>query len=220
MFHVHNLREQWELMPTALSLQILMKELRETDDKKLAELTNLSEPNVKRCKILLSYPKRYQTMMLDPNPADRLKAHFFIELYPVLNLYEEFGSRVTGNRSRDELTDVFIGKYQNNLIPSVLHFRRILEARDELQDRGRLEEVKIAAARLISEPKARIRTLFDPLTAEEKKTQSVARLCKSFVEDIRKLRVEHAMGKRSLINALMSVQTEVQRLLESLAGED
>jgi hypothetical protein len=220
MFHVHNLREQWELMPTALSLQILMKELREKDDKKLAELTNLSEPNVRRCKILLSYPKKYQMMMLDADPAQRLKAHFFIELYPVLDLYEQFGSRVTGNRNRDDLTDLFIDKYRNNLIPSVLHFRRILEARDELEDKGRLDEVKIAAARLVAEPKARIRTLFDPLTTEGKKVQNVSKLCKEFVEDLRKLKVEHVSGKPSLVSGLRSVLQEVQKLLDALGGED
>src|SRR5205823_8724683 len=88
MFHVHNLREQWELMPTALSLRILMDELNVTDDAKLAELTELSESNVKRCKILLSFPTRYQQMMLEPDPRRRLKANLFIEMHPVLHLYE------------------------------------------------------------------------------------------------------------------------------------
>lgn len=221
MFHVHNLREQWELMPTALSLEILMKELGvDDDDAKLAKLTNLSEPNVKRCKILLSFSKRYQSMMLEPNPKKRLKANLFIEMHPVLDLYEKFGQRVSCGKTRDELTDLFIQKYRDGLVPSVIHFRKILEANSHLEDAGRVDEVKAAAARLVSDPKSRIKSLFDPLVAEEKEAQSAVQLCKEFVVKLRKLKVEHTTKRRTLIAALESVKQEVTRLLDSLAGEE
>src|SRR5262249_47496685 len=80
MFHIHNLRRQWELMPTALSLKIVMEKLQETDDKKLAELTQLSPPHVARCKVLLSYSDKYQKLMMASDPDKRIKANFFIEL--------------------------------------------------------------------------------------------------------------------------------------------
>lgn len=83
MFQIHKLREDWELMPTALKLEVLMKKLGERGEKKLAELTGLDRAVVSRCKKLLSYPKKYQDMMLDPNPKKRVKADFFIELYTV-----------------------------------------------------------------------------------------------------------------------------------------
>jgi len=38
-----------------------------------------------RCKKLISFDKRFQDMMLDPNPEKRVKADFFIELYPVIH---------------------------------------------------------------------------------------------------------------------------------------
>src|SRR6266516_7189573 len=79
MFHIHNVREGWQLMPTALKLKTLMDALEETNERKLNELTKLSISQIRRCKILLSYPKRYQNMMLAP-PSERMKADFFIEL--------------------------------------------------------------------------------------------------------------------------------------------
>jgi hypothetical protein len=220
MFHVHNLREQWDLMPTALSLRILMDELKVTDDSKLAELTQLSEPNVKRCKILLSFPAKYQQMMLDPDPERRLKANLFIEMYPVLNLYEELGSRVRQNKTRNQLTDLFILKYRSGLIPSVIHFRKILEARDLLKETDRWDEVLDSAKRFIAEPKSKIRTLFDPLVAEEKQVNDAAGLCKEFVTKLRKLKIEHATQRGALVAALKQVQGEIEKLLESLSGED
>src|SRR6266446_3735742 len=85
MFQIHKLREDWELMPTALKLELLMNELNERNDAKLAVLTGLPEAVVTRCKKLLSYPKKFQDLMLDPDPEKRVKADFFIELYPVIH---------------------------------------------------------------------------------------------------------------------------------------
>ena len=86
MFQIHKLRKDWELMPTALKLELLMEELRDKNERRLAALTGLDEAVVVRCKKLLSYSKRYQNMMLEPDPSDRIKADFFIELYPVRNV--------------------------------------------------------------------------------------------------------------------------------------
>ena len=43
MFQIHKLREDWELMPTALKLELLMKELQEKHAKTLATLTGLDQ---------------------------------------------------------------------------------------------------------------------------------------------------------------------------------
>jgi ParB family chromosome partitioning protein len=64
MFQIHKLREDWELMPSALKLEVLMKELDERGDKALAALTGLDISVITRCKKLLWYPKKYQQTML------------------------------------------------------------------------------------------------------------------------------------------------------------
>src|SRR3954471_21619356 len=46
MFSIHNYREAWELMPTALGLKVVIQELHEEDTRALAKLTGLSEPQV------------------------------------------------------------------------------------------------------------------------------------------------------------------------------
>ncbi len=85
MFQIHKLREDWELMPTALKVELLMKELDESNASKLAKITGLDEAVIVRCKKLLSYDRKYQDMMLDPDPAKRIKADFFIELYQIIH---------------------------------------------------------------------------------------------------------------------------------------
>ncbi len=85
MFQIHKLRADWELMPTALKVELLMTEVGDRNNARLAELTGLDEAMIVRCKKLISYDKRFQDMMLDPDPEKRIKADFFIELYPVLH---------------------------------------------------------------------------------------------------------------------------------------
>ena len=109
MFQIHKLREDWELMPTALKIEVLMKEMQEKNDKRLAILTGLDQAVVTRCKKLLSYPRRFQDLMLAPEPAERVKADFFIELYPVRT------SAFINSQSwfdRDHFTQRMLEKYQ------------------------------------------------------------------------------------------------------------
>jgi ParB family transcriptional regulator, chromosome partitioning protein len=85
MFQIHKLREDWELMPTALKVQVLMDETGDRNNARLSELTGLEEAVIVRCKKLISYDRKFQDMMLDPDPNGRVKSDFFIELYAVIH---------------------------------------------------------------------------------------------------------------------------------------
>ncbi len=223
MFNIHNLREQWELMPTALSLEALMKELGETSDARLAELTKVSEPQIKRCKLLLSYHKKYQQRMMDIDPERRIRANFFIELHPVLDLYMKLPKRWRAGKSRDELIDHFLALYEKGNISSVIHFRRILEAHDLLSVDGEVDEHHkerfLDALRTLAASTDRtIRSLFDPLTKEEKSLDSAQKACQEFLRRMRWLKIEHVVKRSSIRKSLLAVQKYVSDLLTKLEG--
>jgi ParB family chromosome partitioning protein len=120
MFQIHKLRLDWELMPTALKLELLMEKLKDKSERRLAEMTGLDEAVVVRCKKLLSYPKHYQDQMLDADPEKRVKADFFIELYPVrtdrfVNKFDWF--------SKDRFTDAMLKKHESRALKAVTEFR-------------------------------------------------------------------------------------------------
>ncbi len=124
MFQIHKLREDWELMPSALKIELLMDELGERNTSVIAELTGLDEAVVIRCKKLLSFDRRFQELMLDPDPEARVKADFFIELHAVIkdrdvNRFAWFDS--------EAFTDAMLEKYlgPERTIRSVTDFRRI-----------------------------------------------------------------------------------------------
>lgn len=138
MFQIHKLRKDWELMPTALKLELLMRELKEKNEKRLAALTGLDEAVVVRCKKLLSYPKRYQDMMLDPEPENRVKADFFIELYPVLSdrTVKEFDWF-----KRDKFTDSMLRKQAAKGLKAVTEFRVVKQFINNAVKAGKTKEI-------------------------------------------------------------------------------
>lgn len=124
MFQIHKLRKDWELMPTALKLEVLMVEMKERNETILADLTGLDPAVVSRCKKLLSFEPEYQDMMLQAEPEDRVRADFFIELYPILNDREVVKAKWY---DRDFVISGFLRKYQERLsgIRSIVDFRKI-----------------------------------------------------------------------------------------------
>lgn len=120
MFQIHKLRKDWELMPTALKLELLMEETKDRSERRLAALTGLDQAMVVRCKKLLSFSKKYQDMMLDIDPNKRVKADFFIELWSVLHdrqikKYDWF--------KPGAFTDKMLVKHQSKALRSVTDFR-------------------------------------------------------------------------------------------------
>lgn len=149
MFQIHKLRKDWELMPTALKLELLMRELKERADRKLAALTGLDESVVVRCKKLLSYQKKYQDMMLDPDPDNRAKADFFIELYVVVT-----DRNVTKfdwfNRGR--FTDAMLEKSRQGGMKSVTEFRVIKQHVNNAAQAKRLPGISKRLREFAQEP--------------------------------------------------------------------
>lgn len=126
MFHIHNLREGWQLMPTALKLEVLMKQLGIKSEKKLNIITKLSIGQIRRCKILLSYPSKFQNLMLAP-PTTRLKSDFFIELDRIRKpaLKERFPPWI--QRGDSKCIQIILDKYLRKIIPAVTDFRKLTE---------------------------------------------------------------------------------------------
>lgn len=139
MFQIHKVREDWELMPTALKLEVLMRELQERNDANLAALTGLDQAVVSRCKKLLSYSKEFQDLMLEPDPEKRVKADFFIELYVVRN------DRLVNSWKwfdRDEFTRSMLQKYLvANALRSVTEFRIVKQHINNARKAGKEKEI-------------------------------------------------------------------------------
>jgi ParB-like chromosome segregation protein Spo0J len=223
MFSIHNIREAWELMPTALGLKSVMQELGERDNKVLANLTGLSEPQIERCKTLLDFPEKFQNMSLDPDPKTRIPSNFWIEAKPVLDLaleklpvIKELGFVVA--------TDKLVAKYRAKKIKSVIHFRRVMESYDlNENDPTVLTVVLRTVQEFFLNPKLETRDSFDRFIADKKRFQGALELCSDFIDKLRGLKLRHMADdaeRADLRAALKQVQLYCLGLEEALKGSD
>lgn len=210
MFQIHKLREDWELMPTALKLDLLMRELKEKSERKLAELTGLDIVMVIRCKKLLSYSKEFQDLMLDPDPEKRVKTDFFIELYPFLH------NRVVAamqGYSQTTLTKKMLEKYRNpdGGIKAVTDFRR---AKQHISNARKARKLPVLMKKL-KEFVERVDLTPDHLLIPDADVSAQARSLHSRVQklqdELEKLDVETYAGEEKLWIALESLLHRIRK---------
>ena len=223
MFSIHNFRQGWELMPTALSLRIVMDELGEKDNKVLVKLTGLSEPQIERCKKLLTFPQRFQEMSLDPDPTTRIPSNFWIEASPVLDVAVEEVPMIN-ELGRDKATDKLVGKYRDRKIKSVIHFRRIMESYDLSEDDP---AIRSRVLRRIEEfflnPKIEIRAAFDDFVVEKKRVLNALNACEGFISQLQRFKLGYTSDdeeRANLRNALRDVRDYCESLEQALRGSD
>lgn len=222
MFNIHQFRQQWELMPTAIALQSVIQKLKIDDPRELTELTGLSAPQVERCKTILSFPERYQRMSMDVDPKKRIPSNFWIELHPVLDLAETLTPDLYAEQGRNKLTDLLIQKYRKGRIKSVIHFRRILEAFDVQEDDEQgVQEVAGQLRAFFLTPEMETRQAFDEFIADPRRIQRASQAADRFINELKKAKIDHATDKKEeLIQKLVIVRQYVDDLLAKLEGED
>jgi len=221
MFSIHNFREQWELMPTALSLQTVMDTLKEHDTTRLSKLTGLSTPQIERCKILLLFPKRFQDLSLDPDSRTRIPSNFWIELFPLLDLCERVLPKLVKEIGRDGITDKLVEKYRAKRVKSVLHFRRVIEAFELFAEDK--EQENVLGQRLleyISDVQFETRKAFDEFIVDNRRILSAIEACDDFTQQLERAKLEHTLEREELSIALRRVKEYVEKLLQSLEGTD
>ncbi len=216
MFSIHNFREGWELMPTALGLRNVMEDLDVTDDKALNKLTGLSLPQIERCKKLLAFPERFQNMSLDPKPETRIPSNFWIEALPVIDLSERELPDLASEHGRDGITDILVEKYRRGAIKSVIHFRKIMESHEYAKT---TEAKAIAIQRLrefLLDINYETRKAFDELAEDNRRIHTAVRTCDDFIRQIERLKLDYVVDSAELRQALEGVKSYAEQLLEKL----
>jgi len=214
MFQIHKLREDWELMPTALKLGLLMNELEEKADRKLADLTGLDIAVVIRCKKLLSYQKEFQELMLDPNPDNRVKADFFIELFPFL--HDRVVSKLSGF-SNLKLTKKMLEKYQNPKggIKSVTDFRKAKQYVTNARKAGVTATLKRRLNEFINNTELTPEHLLIPEADVSAQARSTLIIISKAIKQLNELDIDAFVGEEKLWTALESLLASIRNCLRA-----
>lgn len=133
MFNIHNVRVQWDLMPTALKLKevkkLLEKEQPNITSKTLASITGLSDSQVKRCMELLELPAKYKDLLIEeskkPKSEQVFKPDLFLEIIKSKKAIERYAPEVFDQIKKESYLDRMVDKYQKGIINNVVKFREI-----------------------------------------------------------------------------------------------
>jgi ParB/RepB/Spo0J family partition protein len=216
MFNIHNVRESWEPMPTALKLEVLMRLLKIKDNETLAAHTGLSVGYVARCKKLLNYDKKYQDMMLLAARDERVKADFFVELYPIFGQLKKYLPEIDEKYNKKQITDAFLSKYQKNVITDVIDFRQLSRMIRAIDKGASRRDIKVLVERLLEDPDFSIRTAYE---ASARVLYDIARLeetCRSLKDSLNSLDVKVLASRPPSIEMLKDLKDTIERILEMI----
>jgi len=214
MFQIHKLREDWELMPTALKVELLMQELNDKNDARLSELTGLDESVITRCKKLLSYSREFQDRMLDPNPDNRMKADFFIELYPVIHDREV---RAFAWFKEKPVIKKLIQKYQDpsKTIKSVTDFRLVKQHITNAKRANQLKRLSSKLERFVEDVATPISHLEIQSAAIHAEAKALTKKIVVLEELVLEIDVEEFYGEEDMWLALARLETAVGNKLRA-----
>lgn len=216
MFQIHKLRKDWELMPTALKLGVLMEELDESRDAALADLTGLDIAVVTRCKKLLSYEPEFQDRMLDPDPERRLTADLFIEMYPIVNDRTVRSAHWYNRRAMiDSMMSKYLGKQSG--FRSVTDFRKIKAYLTAARKSGNEERLLSNLFRFLGDPDMMITELEVDEARIHKEADTLTRQISRLRSMISAFDPDDFVAEEGLWKELEALLKEVRAKLE--AGE-
>ncbi|MBM3814152.1 MAG: ParB/RepB/Spo0J family partition protein [Acidimicrobiia bacterium] len=217
MFQIHKLRLDWELMPTAIKLELLMRELGEKKEKRLAELTGLDEAVVVRCKKLLSYNKRFQDLMLDADPDKRVKADFFIELYPVRNDREVVKMPWF---NKDKFTDAMLKKSAQGGLKSVTEFRVVKQYINNAVKANKVATISKRLREYADEPSLGSDHLNIESAAVAAEAKKLLKSANTLYEQINDIDIDDFYGQEEMWNRLEALANLIRSKLKTLGRRD
>jgi len=135
MFNIHLTRDKWELVPTALKVEALIRLLpKNTSLKEIASLTGMTLVRVNACIRILRFDKKYLDLCLIQDPKRRIRGEFFSQLEEALERLTKDDYNQIG-LTRNKITDIMIKKYQDktfrNLITEFRTLRKVITSTDK-----------------------------------------------------------------------------------------
>ena len=219
MFNIHNVRVQWEPMPTALKLEVLVRLLKIENPrtsknlKKLAQITGMTKRGVDRSLILLSYPKKYQDLMLTTDTEEQVKPAFFLEAHPVLDLIEKNLPEISSRYSRNEITDKLLEKHRSGVISSAREFRELADVVRAVKRGLPKRRVIPKIEALIEEPKVTVAETYQETSRAFYEIQSLEKKALDFEHHLSTIDPEDLIENKDLVHILESVMHALDRLL-------
>jgi len=214
MFSIHHLREKWSLIATALKLEQLMNMMKIEDSKELATLTGMPTRTVNRCKILLSYHRKYLDLLLTTD-KNEIKPDFFMELYPILQSIPNTVPNLLKKYEKEYVIDKLLEKYRNKKIYPAREFRKINILLEEVSNKKISQKIaETFFNKLITDYDSTIDNLMMQLEIEYLTgIDQTIQICNSLTKLLSQITEEDIKENKKFINSLKQLNKEIDRLI-------
>jgi len=213
MFNIHNVREQWELTPTALKLEVIMRMVKTKDDKELARLTGLTAWNVRRCKSLLTFDKKYLDMTLILDDAEKVKGDFFVELYPVLSLIEKNTPEIVKDYPKNRVIDAMLEKNRRGKIVAVTDFRYLTKMIRSIKKGASRSKIVEMIRRVIDDRDLSLKEAFEMGAKIFYDAENIEKVCTSLGASLEEVPWEEIKRDSSIVLALRRLRDSIDAVL-------
>jgi ParB family chromosome partitioning protein len=213
MFNIHHFRREWELFPTALKLQVIIDKTGTDRESTLAEFTGVKRSTIRRCKMLLWFPKKYRNVLMEQ--GGKISTDFFIELYPIayrMSHEEEYAFP----KGSENLVDTFINKFlAQKVVTDVKEFREIRKAMGYYEDISQIEQFKSCLKSFLENEDVGLEVFASP-EIENVKAYQVARKYISYLNANLKLLNPDLVSDLNFVEQLRTLMRNIQKLLEEI----
>ncbi len=223
MFNIHNVREQWDLLPTAYKLAEVKELLshghkREPTIPELAIATGVSTTTVRRSFDLLEVPRKYLNLLMrelrKPKAGQRLSEDFFLEVMKSLNTIRRYTPEVFSRVPRTAFIDAFVKKYQRKVITNIVRFRDV--SRIARAERAGLPKTAAITAlvKLGTDAEYSIEEAFVDSVSAAYEAKDLASRTKALIE-----KLQHYPRKRSLDPTLRGLLSTLREAIDDVLSQ-
>ncbi len=231
MFNIHNVRKDWEIGPTALKLEVVMRLLpkgKETPASQIAKITGMSAIRVAECKRILSFDKRYMDMTLDPDPSKRIRGDFFSQLALALEKLDNF-PEIKNAYSKNKIIDLMIQKYKEGTVVNIINefrtMRKILASPKKGVEKKLIinnvkaylnsKPMKDRSGKIIKKAMT-MHELFERTSYSVYKEDEIVKKAKELEDSLSKFDFKQAKNINKLINSLEKLANRIDKMLDKI----
>lgn len=218
MFHIHNVRVQWDPLAIALKLKEIQTNL-EKDGKvvgvrELSVLTGIPVGGIRRYQDLLNLPTKFKNLLLaeleKPKNEQKISVDLIIEIQRSFKTIEKYVPEAVLEINYEKYIDVMVEKYSTGVINNVVKFRDISKiARAERAGQDRT--VAITAIRdLLLTPKMTVEAAYAQSVKSAYDDRGLVTKTDSLLEKLEQL---HEPITPTLRTSLVNLKTAIERLL-------
>lgn len=212
MFNIHHYRKEWYLFPTALKLEVIIRELQTDSEATLSNFTGVSRSTIRRCKALLWFPNKYRNILMEK--GGKISTDFFIEIYPIsyrLSQENEFSYP----DKIQAFIDASMNKFLKNLVSDVKEFREVRKCMAYHEDDASFVKFKSRIMKFIRKEGTGLEVFAVPEIEEDRKRKNIIKYISYLNENLKTIN-PGLISDFYFLSQLQELKSSLDDLLEKV----